>query len=127
MRRDDWTVGDEGIRTAGKPDECFYCHAKRGAQHSADCVIRSRTVVVSMELEYVIHVPEHWTPDSIESHRENSSWCANNALTELAALAEHTSRDGSPCLCNRATFRYVGEATADDENECGVRAEDLPS
>ena len=32
------TADDEGIRPAGKPDECFYCLRKVGELHRDDCV-----------------------------------------------------------------------------------------
>ncbi len=28
---------DDGIRPAGKPDQCFYCQQKVGSEHKKDC------------------------------------------------------------------------------------------
>lgn len=125
MKRDDWTVGEHGIRPAGKPDECLYCNSKKGEQHDPSCVIRTRTVVVRMSLEYVVAVPEDWDAGSIEFHRNDSSWCSNNAQEEVELLFKHVL-DREECLCNRMTFGYVREATEEDEDACGVRVADEP-
>ena len=61
-----------------------------------------------MIVEYPIDVPRAWTPEQVEFHRNESSWCADNALTELDALAK-TGDDESPCLCDHVRFEYVGE------------------
>lgn len=142
MKKQDWTIGQEGVRPAGKPDECFYCRNKSGEQHKADCVIRKRTVVVKMTMEYVIAVPEDWDVSNIEFHRNESSWCANNAREELTKMFEYIEKsreevvnpDGTtshgndvPCLCDRTQFEYVREATPEDEYANGVFVEKEPS
>lgn len=33
------SADDPGIRPAGKPDECFYCHAKVGELHWPECCV----------------------------------------------------------------------------------------
>jgi hypothetical protein len=120
VKREDWTVGEEGVRPAGKPDECFYCHSKVGDQHAAECVIRKRTVVVEMTIKYVIDVPEAWDESNIEFHRNESSWCANNARQELLELFDYVDKAGGSCLCDRVQYKYVREATENDEKDCGV-------
>jgi hypothetical protein len=125
MKRDAWIVDECSVRPAGKHDECFYCQEKRGAQHKSDCVMRRRTVVVKMTIEYVIDVTEDWDAEAIEFHRNESSWCANNAVPELERLFEHTGKDGATCLCNRVHYEYVREADAKDEAQCGVFVSEL--
>lgn len=122
MKRDNWPVEEHGIRPAGHPNHCFYCQEPKGGEHDVECVIRERTVVIRMVVEYVIDVPEHWTPKDIEFHRNDGSWCADNALEELAELR---GEDG--CICSLARFEYVREATGEDEQESGVFVAKLPT
>lgn len=123
MKRTNWTVGEHGVRPAGKPDECFYCHAKVGEQHKEDCVIRSRTVNVDFTIHMVMDVPEFWDEAQINYHYNDGSWCASNLLNRLA-IREHSDR----CLCNIANAKYVGEATEEDEERYGCcRVNELES
>lgn len=122
MKRNDWEVMDEGIRPAGKPTECFYCGAQREAQHNPGCVIRNRTVVVDVTIRMVIDKPEDWTPEEIESHWNDSSWCADNIISELEA---QSLRMG--CLCGTLTTKFVREATAEDEAKYKLSVRDLKS
>jgi hypothetical protein len=121
MRKADWTVGENDVEPVGSRDAC-YCQAKVGEQHRENCVSRKRTVVVQATIEYVVAMPEHWTSDSIEFHRNESSMCANVVKRELAALFEHVDQRG--CMCDRIETKYVREATAEDEEACGVRVEE---
>lgn len=113
-----WVVENEGIRPAGKPDRCFYCNQPKGETHLPSCVIRERTVIVRMSVEYVVKVPEAWTNEDIENHRNASSWCALNGLAEIERIAEHH------CLCGVAHFDYVREATTEDEETFQVFVKD---
>ena len=83
---------DDGIRPAGNPDECFYCHQKVGTPHKNDCVILNRKVKVRYTFEIEIEQPHSWDKQQIERHRNNGSWCADNAVSEL------DNYPGS-CLC----------------------------
>jgi len=112
MRRDNWTVGQEGIRQGGEPDRCFYCNQPIGSQHRADCVIRSRTVIIEARIKMLISVPESWDSDMVEFHRNEGSWCASNVVEELDDQAKRCG-----CLCNDAEFSFVREATDEDEAE----------
>ena len=75
---------DDGIRPAGKPDECLYCKSKVGEPHAKDCVIVTKIVKVRYSFEIEITVPHHWDKDMIEFHRNESSWCALNAIDDLS-------------------------------------------
>jgi hypothetical protein len=125
MRREDWIVDERSVRPAGKPDECFYCQAKVGEQHKSECVLRRRTVVVRMTIEHVIDVPEDWDASNIEFHRNESSWCANNAKADLDRVFDRADQDGATCLCGRVHYEYVREATTEDEAVNGVRVDVL--
>lgn len=85
---------DDGIRPAGKPDECFYCQQKVGKEHKYNCVILSKKVTVRYSYEIEIEVAHAWDENMIEFHRNDSSWCADNSIDEL----EKYTKDG--CLCH---------------------------
>jgi hypothetical protein len=112
MKRHNWPVEDYSIRPAGNPGECFYCNEEKGSTHSQDCVIRNRSVVVRMSVEYVVLVPESWTEKDIEWMRNEGTWCALNGFIEVDNLMERTGE----CGCSRVTYAYVREATEEDEN-----------
>lgn len=96
---------DHGPRPAGPADECFYCQQKIGTPHTEKCVMFEKTVIVKMTVSYPIKVPNHWGPEDVEFHRNNSSWCSGNAINELQQFIEDTG-----CGCGTIKFAYVGEA-----------------
>lgn len=114
MTRKDWTVGEYSVRPAGKPDECFYCEAKVGEQHKPNCVIRKKTIVTRLTIDFVDSVPENWDKDVIDFHYNDSSWCASNILNRLE------ERDNFRCLCDVASFEYLRDASEKDEEKWGV-------
>lgn len=122
MTREDWVVGDKGIRPAGKTDECFYCSRKRGEQHKENCVIRCKTVVCELNFRVVRVVPEYWSKDDIEFHMNESSWCANNALRELGDLSKRVG-----CLCDFFKGKYIREADSRGEERNNIKVNELPS
>lgn len=126
MKRENWPVGDYGIRPAGKPDECFYCNVKRGEQHKAGCVIRCQTVVVRMTVEYVVDIPESWGAENLEFQRNEGSWCSDNGVRELQSLMDRVDAAGG-CLCPMIEYAFVREATAEDEKQSRLFCETLPS
>ncbi len=77
---------DRGIRPAGKPDECFYCKMKVGNYHSIDCVVltKKNKYSILVEGEYIGTLiwddPISWDIKQCESHKNDSSWCVDNAL-----------------------------------------------
>lgn len=86
---------DNGIRPAGKPDECFYCNQKVGEPHKADCVILHKKVKVKYTFEIEVEVPHHWDKHDVEFHRNDSSWCADNSFEEIES---HAKKHG--CICH---------------------------
>jgi hypothetical protein len=93
---------DEGIRPAGNPDECFYCKSKVGELHKKDCVIVTKIVKVKYTFEIEICVPHSWDQDQINFHRNESSWCASNAIDDLV---EFDNKVG--CLCPYFEAEYI--------------------
>ena len=102
-------VTEKAMRPASDKKQCIYCQQPIGSDHKADCVMIKKKVKVRMVVEYVVDVPASWGKDMIEFHRNDGSWCANNAITELEELFD---QDDAPCMCNAATFEYL-----DDESD----------
>lgn len=118
MNRNDWPVGDHGIRPAGDQQKCFYCDGAKGAQHRIGCVIRNRTVVVRTIVEHVITVPEDWERSTIE-FTEGSS-CSDNHINTLRALVRRLD-DADLCTCGMVSIEYVREATEEDEEASALQ------
>ena len=128
MKREDWPVGDYGVRPAGKQDECFYCHEKVGTQHKTDCVIRERTVVVEVRMHMVVTVPEFWTTEDIEFHRNESTWCANNLYSDVERLFTQTEDPEKLCMCNYiGPVKYLREASEQEEKYQNLTVKDSKS
>ncbi len=101
-----WPVvvpNDDGIRPAGSPDRCFYCNAGMGEPHGRECAVVTKRVRVRYSFEIEIEVPHHWDEQMVLFHRNDSSWCADNALAELEAIT-----NGDDCLCNAFQCEYIG-------------------
>lgn len=98
-----FTVTEKAMRPASAERRCFYCHQDVGATHNDDCVLINRKVRVRLTIEYDIEVPAFWDPGTIEHHRNASSWCANNALSELDAAFPNG------CMCGSAEFAFLRE------------------
>lgn len=100
-----FTVTEKAVRPNGPKDRCFYCRSKIGETHGPECVMVSKTVKVRMTIEYYITVPSFWDKEVVERHRNESSWCASNALDELEKLWEENGK----CICDFTKFKYIGE------------------
>lgn len=99
---------DDGIRPAGLPDACFYCGGKVGDPHDSECVTLKRKIKVRYIFELEIEVPHHWTKDDVLFHRNDSSWCANNALDELDPHEVEVSPGlFTGCLCSGFTCEVI--------------------
>ena len=96
---------DDGIRPAGKPDECFYCQRKIGEDHQRNCVVVNKKVKVRWSFDVVIEVPHNWTAENVEFHYGESSWCASNAIAELQK--QFPGEDGTPCPCSVFDCTYL--------------------
>jgi hypothetical protein len=108
---------DDGVRPAGRPDQCFYCSAPKG-KHKPDCVVPQRTVVIEMKIRYVTEMPAAWTKDEIEFKLNESSSCADNEVQVVCASAE-TGSENYCNTCQRTEFQFIGEATAEDMEKMG--------
>lgn len=94
---------DDGIRPAGKPDQCLYCKSRIGEPHALDCVVVKKVVRLKYTIEVDVQVPHSWSADDINFHRNESSWCAGNAVDEIVQQA----KSGGGCLCARFSSQLV--------------------
>ena len=140
MKRSNWTVGDEGIRPVSRDENvCTYCREPRGNTHKPDCVIRQRTVVVRLTVEYVKTVPESFDEEMVNFIANEGSRCIDNSIHELSKRSETWEEwmttdprpdqgyTGMRCFCGCATEVYVREATEHDEEMHGVHVRDVQS
>ena len=113
---------DDGIRPAGPPDECFYCHSKVGERHGAQCVTVQQIVRYNVLMHDKVvgtfqrSEPYFWTPLDCEFHKNESSWCSDNALdaidwveetkAECVAEVERTLNGGWHCTCDLLLFTF---------------------
>ena len=127
-------VHDDGIRPAGKPDQCFYCKRRVGSEHARDCNIVQKKIEMRVTATladgkvrvgtWKLLVPHFWDPGMSEFHKNESSWCATNFLRRdrndiawegkpepwEALEAMYAAGD---CLCNGA-LRFEFVRTIDD-------------
>lgn len=110
----DYAVTPDAKRPNSVDDSCFYCHQAIGEPHRPSCVLIAKKVRVRMTVEYEVEVPASWNAGDVEFHRNESSWCADNAMGELEKLA---GREG--CLCGVTHFEFVGTTSGPFRNERG--------
>jgi hypothetical protein len=72
----------------------------------------SKKVLVKLSIEMLIDVPQDANSGNIDFYMNDSSWCIGNFVGQL--IAEHKI-DG--CFCNRATGKYIRDATPEDIEE----------
>lgn len=119
---DEWPKvlpNDDGIRPAGGPDRCFYCDSKVGQPHKNSCVCvyqKLRYRVMSDEVQVGIwdHTdPFSWEHDFCETHKNDLTWCADNALDGIVWLDTSFAKkvkefvfgeDEDNCSCNVLRF-----------------------
>lgn len=88
---------------AGLLGKCFYCRQPIGDYHEEDCVLVHKKAKIRMIVEYDIEVPSTWTAEDIEFQRNESSYCASNAISELEALDSQEET----CLCEYTKFECI--------------------
>lgn len=105
---------DYGIRPAGEPDRCFYCHRQVGEFHKDGCVMITKPVKIKATLYCEIDVPQHWDKERIEYHFNDGTWCADNLLNRLNRELEERGTDF--CLCPYSKIEVI-DNYKDDEDE----------
>ena len=115
---------DEGIRPAGKPDECFYCRRKVGRRHTRACVMvdARRTYRIIRDGRDIgtweVDEPACWDAHERAFHKNESSWCANNMKHDgeihleggEAPLAFDPEGSDTCTLCSHLTLVPIGES-----------------
>lgn len=107
---------DDGIRPAGDPHRCFYCRQEVGEPHGRECV------TVLSKTRYGVFLnddrvgtwrredPCSWTTHDREFHKNESSWCADNAMDEIEWMSDGLKARveaaiGEGCACSAIEFR----------------------
>lgn len=114
-------VNDDGIRPAGRQDECFYCNQKVGMPHSCDCVCLLHKARVKIEIESDLWVWGHNT-SSIQYQLDYKHYAQTTVLKQLLELAKEANLDVEN---TDATFSVIkvyddlirGEEIDSDESE----------
>jgi hypothetical protein len=122
---DSWPVvlpNDDGIRPAGEPDECFYCRSKVGQKHEAECVTVSSYNLYRVLTKgskklvgvYKHYDPYFWTFQECEFHKNESTYCKDNALNGIdwcdskdAEELERRLMEEDRCSCGLLTFEFM--------------------
>lgn len=134
---------DDGIRPAGKPNECFYCGSKIGELHAEDCVCvyafnrydvyeqdpdtRKRGRLIGHWDHYD---PWFWDSEKCDFHKNRSSWCKANAENivflepTFAQWYEEQSAKEGTCVCPFLQFEY--NQTVNDGPFVELREPDAP-
>ena len=100
-------VTEAAMRPASDQRRCFYCHQPIGSDHGPDCVLVRKKVKVRMTVEYEIDVPANWDKGMVEFHRNEGTWCADNAVEELQAIIDK----GEGCLCGCTEYEYIEDTS----------------
>jgi hypothetical protein len=115
------TEDDDGIRPAGRRDECFYCHRKVGEVHKETCVMLHQEVECELMLhndardKFVFRAiePASWTQHDIEFFFNESSSCLDNVIRRIRHedyerfMALYAQIPEGQCLCFRASVRLL--------------------
>jgi hypothetical protein len=123
MRLDSWTVTEKDARPAGRPGECFYCKALVGQEHKKGCVCRRRTVVLKVEAELVVSVPEDWPQDLAGEPFS----CQSTVLERLRETEQRMEAAEEGCMCGVIQTSFLREATGEDERSQCLRVSSLPA
>lgn len=104
------TADDKGIRTNWESDACSFCQQKVGQRHRTSCVIWTRPVKLRLVVEYSSDEPVSFTPEFIRFRYNEATYCMDNLLDMLTALAE-----AHGCLCSApgVSIEYVSEIDTD--------------
>jgi hypothetical protein len=144
---------DDGIRPAGNPRECFYCHSRVGQPHGPECVVVDKRIEMEVTATlpsedrsgaseevfigtWQLDVPHFWTPHDCEFHKNDSSWCASNLLDEREHLVWKDGDgvwaklepldDEQRCLCSTLSFRFLRVVDDTPRRKLRVPGTDCP-
>jgi hypothetical protein len=109
---------DNGIRPAGKSNECFYCKQKVGQLHKQDCVTVTSVLRFNVLMNDKVvgtfeqHEPYSQDLDTIMFRLNEGSWCADNCLDDVdwnddtipPMIEEYIKKKG--CSCSLLSFEF---------------------
>src|SRR5437016_5052286 len=113
MRKPNREVTPDDVTARSSDGTCFYCSATLGREHNKGCVVHTRTVIVEVTLRFLREVPDDWSEDQIEQHRNLSGHTDGD---DCAVCAFNTLNTLSGPMFLR-DLRFVREATAEDEKK----------
>jgi hypothetical protein len=114
------SMDDAGMVPAGPLDRCIYCRQTIGQPHGAECVTVVKRVRYQVLVDgeavgtYVRDDPYFWTEADCDFHKNESSWCADNAVDRVkwhdkAKADEILNRlERDECSCSLLAFRFEG-------------------
>ena len=105
----EYIVTEAAMRPASPYRGCFYCRQPIGEGHKSTCVLLNKKVKIRMTVEYEVDMPSHWDKGRVEFHRNEGTWCANNAIGELEELFDRDDRQ--ECMCSSFKVGYLSEGT----------------
>lgn len=73
-------------------------------------MMKNKSIVVRLTIDYVVSVPEEWDENMIEFHRNESSFCVGTDIRDLATLIELTDI----CGCSSSSVKYLRDTEQDD-------------
>jgi hypothetical protein len=119
------TEDDTRSAGAGIPSKCFYCNGRRGGPHDPECVCLKKPIKIKVTLELIDVRPRSWSKHDIESHYNESSWCANNIVPVIQRHLDHDDdlNVNLDCLCQRMTVEYLGDATVEEAEAANLTEE----
>ncbi len=153
----DWPLvdkHDDGIRPAGRPDECLYCRKRVGQPHGPECVVVTKLIEMQVtatlpsedrargagEAEVLVGiwrltVPHFWDEAMSNFHKNDSSWCASNVLEERSWIVWQVGGEGAwekleplddeqRCLCSTLSFRFLRVVDATPRRKIRVPGSD---
>lgn len=101
-----WTKEPEKAQT-----HCLYCR-QPVPDHSPECTVPQRTVVLEMRIKFVASIPANWDQSMIEFHRNDSSYCSSNDIEQI--YKESIQTPGICTTCRRSEVLFLREATEED-------------
>lgn len=112
---------DDGIRPISGPDQCCYCHQKIGEAHGADCVCVEKLVRYDVLFNgikigaFSRYDPHSWDKHQCDFHKNESSWCTDNAVDAIVWMDTPMADDArdlletltdEQCSCSFLHFQF---------------------
>lgn len=100
---------------------CLYCR-QMVPNHSVECVVPKRTVVVELTTHLVITMPRCFDEETINFSMNGSSACKSRYIEQLER--ETNQAEGICNICSRTEMKYLREATEEDHETLAFMGEE---